>query len=51
MNFHKKPHKRFTLYDWPEESKKAAKHLAVDLGITLQQLILNAVDKYVQEKQ
>ena len=40
----------YQIINWPPESKKAAQILAINMGISLRELVLIAVDKYVKEK-
>lgn len=41
--------KTFLISNWPLESKIAAQKLALDLRIHLNELIIGAVDKFVEE--
>ncbi|MDD5353047.1 MAG: hypothetical protein PHS93_07810 [Candidatus Omnitrophica bacterium] len=40
----------YALRDVPEALWIRAKHVAIDEGITFRQLILNAIEKYVEQK-
>ena len=42
--------KAYQIINWPPESKQAAQILALKMGISLRELVLIAVDKYVKEK-